>query len=149
MDTTENIENTDSGTFDQDMGAAFVKHLMRMWSACGEKEQGESESIEDITAEMRGNEFDSPAFDRYALNSVRCLAKDWANRIEVAQKAYNKEVTELLKEVIECTCLHCDMQDACAEGEDGMSTTCNAVAKARHFIEQHSDPELNNDECPF
>lgn len=107
------------------------------------------EAINDVLAEMRSNEFDSPAFDKYALNSVRCLAKDWANRIEVAQKAYNKEVVELLKGVIEGVCQHCDMQDACAEGEDGISTTCNAVAKAKHFIEQHSEPELNDDQCPF
>lgn len=106
------------------------------------------ETINDVLAEMRSNEFDSPDFDRYALNSARRLAKDWANRIEVAQKAYNKEVTELLKEVIEGVCQHCDMRDACAEGEDGMPTHCNGVAKAKHFIEQHSELEVD-EECPF
>lgn len=141
MEANENTDNTVSDTAGQNVedaiASGFVKYLMKMWRVCEEKEQKESESIEDITAEMRGNEFDSP------------VAKDWANRIEVAQKAYNKEVTELLKGVIEGVCQHCDMRDACAEGEDGMSTTCNAVAKAKHFIEQHSEPELNDDDCPF
>lgn len=100
------------------------------------------ETIKDVLDEMRRGMIPKHRHDRELL-------LNFADRIEAASKAYNKEVTELLREVIAGVCLHCDMQSTCQEGEDGMPTTCNAVAKARRFIEQHSEPELNNDEYPF
>ena len=109
------------------------------------------ETINDIVREMRSGKLSatvecencgSEYEQRFSFDTL-------ADRIEAAIEAYNQEVVELLKSVIDGVCLHCDMQSACQEGEDGMSTTCNAVAKANHFIEQHTEPELNNDECPF
>ncbi len=106
------------------------------------------ETIDDIVGDIRAQN-QGLSEDGYALSPYVHDLLRLADRIEAASKAYNKEVTELLKEVIAGVCLHCDMQSACQEGEDGMSTNCNAVAKAKHFIEQHSEPELNNEECPF
>lgn len=112
------------------------------------------ETIEEIVSEMRKRAGEVYAgqvgypecwdnqMDSYEIDEI-------ANRLEAAIKAYNQEVVNLLKSVIEGVCLHCDMRPACQEGEDGMSTHCNAVAKAKHFIEQHTEPEVNNDECPF
>ena len=42
------------------------------------------ETIADIVAEMRSDEFDDPMFDRYGLMAARAFAKDWADRIEAA-----------------------------------------------------------------
>jgi hypothetical protein len=99
------------------------------------------ETIDDIAAEM--------CKDIPRVVDAKVILRNYADRIEAAHKSYNREVVELLKDVIAGVCLHCDMQSACQEGEDGMSTNCNAVAKAKHFIEQHTEPELNNDELPF
>lgn len=103
------------------------------------------ETINDIVREMRSKTAKSK--DEAWYDKERWV--ELCDRIEAATKAYNKEITELLREVIAGVCLHCDMQSACQEGEDGKSTNCNAVAKAKHFIEQHEEPELNNNECPF
>ena len=42
------------------------------------------ETVMDVLAEMRSNEFDDPRFDRDALWAARRLAKNWADRIEAA-----------------------------------------------------------------
>lgn len=44
------------------------------------------ETVMDVVAEMRSNEFDDPRFDRDGLRAARRLAKDWADRIEAAIK---------------------------------------------------------------
>lgn len=98
-------------------------------------------TINDIVAEMR--------MDIPRVVDTKIILNNYADRLEETYKSYNDEVVELLKGVIEGVCQHCDMQSACAEGEDGMSTHCNAVAKARHFIALHSVPDLNDEECPF
>jgi hypothetical protein len=95
------------------------------------------EKIEDIVAEIR-------EMERHAVGGIVPVNPGrLADRIEASVKAYNK-----LREVIGGVCLHCDLQTACQKREDGMSTTCNAVAKATHFIEQHTEPESGKD-LPF
>ena len=42
------------------------------------------ETIADIVAEMRSNEFDDPSFNIYSLVAARTLARGWADRIEAA-----------------------------------------------------------------
>lgn len=98
-------------------------------------------TVDDVLRKMRYGVIPKHRHDRELL-------MNFADRIEAAVKAYNKEITELFREVIGGVCLHCDLQTACQEGEDGMSTTCNAVAKANHFIEQHTEPESDKD-LPF
>lgn len=44
----------------------------------------ENETIADIVAEMRSNEFDDPRFNVYSLVAARTLARGWADRIEAA-----------------------------------------------------------------
>ena len=46
----------------------------------------EQETIADIVAEMRSNEFDDPSFNVYSLVAARTLARGWADRIEAAAK---------------------------------------------------------------
>jgi hypothetical protein len=106
-----------------------------------------TETIDDIIGDIRAQNQGLPE-DGYALSPLVCDLLRLADRIEAAVKAYNKEITDLLREVIGGVCLHCDLQTACQEGEDGMSTTCNGVAKANHFIEQHTEPESGKD-LPF
>lgn len=107
------------------------------------------ETINDIVREMRKlGELDEKSTCRIPRSLMGLGLRTYADRIEASIKAYNKEITELLKEVIGGVCLHCDLQTACQEGEDGMSTTCNAVAKATHFIKQHTEPESDKD-LPF
>lgn len=59
-----------------------------------------------------------------------------------------EDLVDAVKELRDGMCQHCDMRDLCAEGEDGMSTTCNAMAKVKSFIERHERHETN-DEAPF
>ena len=42
------------------------------------------ETIADIVAEMRSNEFDDPSFNVYSLVAAPTLARGWADRIEAA-----------------------------------------------------------------
>ena len=49
------------------------------------------ETIADIVAEMRSNEFDDPSFNVYSLVAARTLARGWADRIEAA---VNQPVTD-------------------------------------------------------
>lgn len=44
----------------------------------------ENETIADIVAEMRSNEFDDPRFNVYSLVAAHTLARGWADRIEAA-----------------------------------------------------------------
>ena len=56
------------------------------------------ETIADIVAEMRSNEFDDPSFNVYSLVAARTLARGWADRIEAA---HQREVAELRKGISE------------------------------------------------
>ena len=79
------------------------------------------ETIADIVAEMRSNEFDDPSFNVYSLVAARTLARGWADRIEAA---VNQPVTNCnrlgnaaaMREVAELReCLKETMADAVAE----------------------------------
>ena len=48
------------------------------------KTPSKQETIADIVAEMRSNEFDDPSFNIYSLVAARTLARGWADRIEAA-----------------------------------------------------------------
>ena len=52
------------------------------------------ETVADVLAEMRANEFDDPRFDRDALWAARRFAKDWADRIETA---FTREINARLR----------------------------------------------------
>ena len=58
------------------------------------------ETIADIVAEMRSNEFDDPSFNVYSLVAARTLARGWADRIEAAAKREVAELRECLKETM-------------------------------------------------
>ena len=76
------------------------------------------ETIADIVAEMRSNEFDDPSFNVYSLVAARTLAIGWADRIEAA---VNQPVTncnrlgnaaamrEALEQFVEYSNLVCKM----------------------------------------
>ena len=79
------------------------------------------ETIADIVAEMRSNEFDDPSFNVYSLVAARTLARGWADRIEAA---VNQPVTNCnrlgnaaaMRKVAELReCLKETMADAVAE----------------------------------
>ena len=46
------------------------------------------ETVADIVAEMRSNEFDDPRFGRDGLLAARTLARGWADRIEAAGEGF-------------------------------------------------------------
>ena len=73
------------------------------------------------------------------------------DRLKAAVRRERKEIVDAVREATDGMCLHCDMQDQCADGEDGMSTTCNAMAKVRNFIDMYGtcDKDEVNDDCPF
>ena len=58
------------------------------------------ETIADIVAEMRSNEFDDPSFNVYSLVAARTLARGWADRIEAAHQREVAELRECLKEAM-------------------------------------------------
>lgn len=53
---------------------------------------GKQETIKDIVAEMRGNEFDDPHLNADGIIGARRLAKGWADRIEAAWKRERDEL---------------------------------------------------------
>ena len=75
-------------------------------------------------------------------------ADEWADRIDAAVSREISEIVSTVSELREGMCLHCDLQDQCADGEDGMPTTCNAMAKVNNFINRYKKVETR-DECPF
>lgn len=97
-------------------------------------------AVMDILNEMRK--------DIPRVVDAKVILRNYADRIETAIKAYNKEITELLREFIGGVCWLCDSQTDCQKGEDGMPNSCNSVAKATHFINQHTEPESGKD-LPF
>lgn len=54
-----------------------------------------------------------------------------SNEPDACMLAAAPELYEALFEIVGEMCIHCDLQDACREGEDGMSSPCNMVHKAR------------------
>ncbi len=80
---------------------------------------------------------------------AQCLG-EWATDL---RESYNALITEALDVIGDltssATCMHCDLHDACAEGEDGMPTACNQFLKARQFCEKYKREKDTNGECPF
>lgn len=73
------------------------------------------ETVADIVAEMRSNEFDDPRFNVYSLVAARTLARGWADRIEAAHQREVAELRECLKEAIREKCPFTRM--SCRHGE--------------------------------
>lgn len=62
----------------------------------------EQETVADVLREMRSNEFDDPRFGRDGLWAARRLARDWADRIEAAEKREHKKLLASPKTWKEC-----------------------------------------------
>lgn len=76
----------------------------------------------------------------------------YAEDDDVAFAAWKREREELVKSVEELRdgmCPHCDMQHLCAEGEDGMPTTCNAMAKVNAFVARYKQRHETDAGMPF
>lgn len=105
------------------------------------------ETHADIIAEMhrfaKQHEYDHPDMDTNARG-----IEDYADRLEAAHRREIDEIVSAVSELREGMCLHCDLQDQCADGEDGKPTTCNAMAKVNNFINRYKKVEAL-DECPF
>lgn len=105
------------------------------------------ETIADIVAEMRSNEFDDPRFNVYSLVAARTLARGWADRIEAA---VNQPVTncnrlgnamkmrEALRGLLEIVCIDCNS----SYKVDGKCVKCPRVVAAEAAI---SAPPRNCD----
>lgn len=51
------------------------------------------------------------------------------------------ELYESLHEIIGDMCNHCDLRDVCQEGEDGMSSPCNMVHRAKAALAKAAGEE--------
>ena len=97
------------------------------------------ETVADVVAEMRGYGNKPP---------MRGAWFDLADRIEAAWARERDEIVSAVSELKDGMCIHCDLQQQCAGGEDGMPTTCNAMAKVRNFLQRYEKQEVN-DGLPF
>lgn len=79
------------------------------------------------------------------------VGKIYSKLLEEAFSDFADAVAGTMREVVDGSCMHCDMRDACAEGEDGMSTACNAVSTANHFIQRWKKQKSDcySDDLPF
>lgn len=119
-----------------------------------ENGQEKCETLADIVrekrsmaAEIRANLSNVPVRRDDQLLEADSLDRE-ADRIEAAAKLEIDEIVSAVSELREGMCLHCALQDQCADGEDGMPTTCNAMAKVNNFINRYKKVEAR-DECPF
>ena len=78
-----------------------------------------------------------------------CISRAGAPVGNAAWMREREEIVSAVEELLKGMCPHCDMQDSCAEGEDGMSTTCNAMAKARDLIRKYKQQEEVDNGNPF
>ena len=123
----------------------------------------ENETVADIVAGLRRQSNEEHAFatklrsgdcDDVDFGRTCCYDEDAkylsqiADRIEAAAKREREEIVDAVSVLLDGMCLHCDMQQQCAEGEDGMSTTCNAMAIVNNFINRYKKLEVS-DERPF
>ena len=93
------------------------------------------ETIADIVAEMRSNEFDDPSFNVYSLVAARTLARGWADRIEAAHQREVAELRECLREAVTEVC---NRLEKCGFKEPCVFKTCY-VQKWRKALEGASD----------
>ena len=104
-----------------------------------------NETIADIVAELRNKTGDM--YD-CTITTDEEEFHSYADRIEAAWKREREEIVGAVSELRDGMCIHCDMQLQCAEGEDGMATTCHAMAIVNNFINRYKKLEVR-DECPF
>ena len=83
----------------------------------------ENETIADIVAEMRSNEFDDPSFNVYSLVAARTLARGWADRIEAA---VNQPVTN---------CNRLGNEAAMREALEKSDAALSLIAKSAWFMD--------------
>ena len=114
----------------------------------------ESETVISVCAEWRDCiESADPSVwndERIAglVKTTKAQQLAYLDRIEAAWKRERDEIVSAVSELKDGMCIHCDLQQQCAEGEDGMPTTCNAMAKVRNFLQRYEKPEVN-DGLPF
>lgn len=116
-----------------------------------ENENEKRDTVADIVTEIRDalrneNPWGENDTRTAWINSGSILA--YLDRIEAAWKREREEIVDAVSVLRDGMCPHCDMQQQCAEGDDGMSTTCNAMAIVNNFINRYKEPEVS-DECPF
>lgn len=86
-----------------------------------------TETIADILAEMRGNEFDDPHLDRDGMIGARRLARDWADRIEAAAKRE--------RETADLRAIHAaEMAERDARAATGIPGNAAAMRDALEFV---------------
>ena len=90
----------------------------------------------------------------FGTDTAQDIARDMLYHLDTIEKAVRLERLEMVsavRELKEGLCLHCDMQDQCAEGEDGMPTACNAMTRVRNFLETYDSKmeEETDESCPF
>ena len=108
------------------------------------------ETIADIVAEMRSNEFDDPSFNVYSLVAARTLARGWADRIEVAAKrecestpekssvvANAMKMYEALRGLLEIVCIDCKSSYEI----DGKCVKCPRVVAAEAALKKAGGEE--------
>ena len=87
----------------------------------------------------------------FGTDTAQDIARDMLYHLDTIEKAIRLERLEMVsavRELSEGMCSHCDLQDQCAEGEDGIPTACNAMAIVNNFINRYKKLEVS-DECPF
>lgn len=88
---------------------------------------------------------------RFADEDVHMVGRDvlrrsvqhFADDINRSYDEFRNEVFEVLDNLMDGICLHCDMQPLCAEGEDGIPSVCNGLLKAKQFIERYKENNIN------
>ena len=92
----------------------------------------------------------------FGTDTAQDIARDMLYHLDTIEKAVRLERLEMVsavRELREGMCPHCDLQDQCAEGEDGIPTACNAMTRVRNFLETYGEQDKkenkDEDECPF
>lgn len=106
--------------------------------------------IKEITKEMyRFADEDVHMVGRDVLR--RCV-QHFADDINHSYDEFRNEVIEVLDNLMDVMCEHCELRPICDEGEDGMLTRCNGMLRAKQFIERYKENNINkneSDDCPF
>lgn len=127
----------------------------------------ENETLTDIEEEIRADqdpysakiaaELDEQTVGNRVViqDAAQCLRDDeayikgLADRIAAARKRELKEIVDAISELRNGICLHCDLQEQCVEGEDGMPTTCNAMATLRNFYDRYKEDAKSENDLPW
>ena len=108
------------------------------------------ETLVDVVADLRERAEIHGRLKSMMWNASEIEAEltEYADRIEAAVDREREELVQSVEELLDGMCPHCDMQQLCAEGEDGMPTTCNAMAKVNAFVARYKQRQPN-DGIPF